>query len=175
MQESGPSLPPSSRPTVKTFLLETTTIVPRSIEETFSFFADAFNLQEITPPWLRFEILTPPPISMAAGALIDYRIRIRGIPVRWRTCITEWSPPYRFVDEQIQGPYRLWRHEHVFTEDAQTGGTCMLDRVTYAIPGWVLAPMINRFYVKNDLDRIFRYRQDTLLSLFPPRTGVPSR
>lgn len=151
---------------MKTFLLEQSTLVPRSLRETFEFFADAGNLQAITPPWLHFQILTPLPIAMGAGTLIDYRIRLHGIAIRWRTRICAWEPPMRFIDEQLSGPYRVWRHEHTFEEDpGGSGGTLMRDRVTYAPPGWVLAPLIVRIYVGRELDRIFAYRRETLLKM----------
>jgi ligand-binding SRPBCC domain-containing protein len=134
-------------------------------EELFPFFADARNLERITPPWLHFEVLTPPPIEMERGALIDYRLRWRVLPIRWRTEITAWQPPYRFVDEQKRGPYRLWRHEHLFVEDRET--TTMTDRVEYAVPG---GRLVQRFFVKPDVERIFAHRRQVLSSLFP----VPS-
>ena len=102
-------------------LLETELSFERPRDEVFSFFAEASNLETITPPWLRFAIVTPRPIEMGLGALIDYDLRIRGLPVRWRSEITVWDPPYRFVDEQRRGPYRRWRHEHRFEErDGET-------------------------------------------------------
>jgi ligand-binding SRPBCC domain-containing protein len=154
---------------VKTFRLETTTIVPRPIEETFEFFADAGNLEAITPPWLNFEITTRRPIAMQGGALIDYRLKLRGIPLTWKTRITAWEPPFRFIDEQLKGPYKLWRHEHTFAPDPEgSGGTLMIDRVDYAFFGGPFAPLINRLYVRRDLDRIFAYRTETLLKLLAP-------
>jgi ligand-binding SRPBCC domain-containing protein len=105
----------------------------RPVSEVFSFCADAGNLDVITPPWLRFQILTPRPMAMRVGAQIDYRLRLRGLPLRWQSEITVWQPPHRFVDEQRRGPYRAWRHEHTFT--AQDGGTLVGDRVRYAVLG----------------------------------------
>ncbi|HLO39963.1 MAG TPA: SRPBCC family protein [Phycisphaerales bacterium] len=158
---------------MKTFRLETTTVVPRPIEETFEFFADAGNLEAITPPWLNFEIVTPRPIDMSAGTLIDYRLRLHGIPLRWKTRIAAWEPPFRFVDEQLSGPYRLWRHEHIFENDpAGSGGTRMTDRVEYAFFGGPLTPLVNRIYVRRDLDRIFEFRRTMLLKLLAPRPEV---
>ncbi|MFA6046485.1 MAG: SRPBCC family protein [Phycisphaerales bacterium] len=127
----------------------------------FPFFADAANLNLITPPWVHFKILTPLPLEMREGALLDYRIRLHGIPIRWRTRITSWEPDRRFVDEQIKGPYYLWRHEHTF-EDAD-GGTLCRDRVTYAHPGGAL---VHRWFVGPDVKRIFEYRQARLLAMF---------
>ena len=137
------------------------TRVPRPRDEVFAFFADAANLQELTPPWLGFEILTPRPIEMRPGALIDYRLRLRFIPIRWRTRITVWEPPYRFVDEQLRGPYRLWLHEHTFKEDGD--GTLCGDFVRYAVPFGALA---NRLLVARDVRKIFAYRERRLQEIF---------
>ena len=128
----------------------------------FQFFADAGNLQELTPPWLHFHIRTPQPISMRVGTLIDYQLRIRGFPVKWRTEITAWEPPVRFVDEQRRGPYRVWIHEHKFR--SQDGGTAVEDWVLYRPPGgW----LIDRLLVRRDVEKIFAYRHQRLLDLFP--------
>ena len=107
--------------------------VPQPREEVFDFFADAFNLEAITPPWLNFSVKTPAPIAMETGTLIDYRLRLHGIPITWRTLISVWEPPFRFVDQQLRGPYRLWHHEHTFEE--LDGGTLVRDTVDYAVPG----------------------------------------
>lgn len=133
-------------------------------DEVFSYFSDARNLEQITPPWLRFEILTPDPLIMRVGATIDYRLRIRGLPVRWQTEISEWQPPHSFVDEQRRGPYRLWHHQHTFV--AVDGGTEIRDEVRYLAPGWFLEPLINRLFVRPDVDRIFAYRREQLLAKF---------
>ena len=133
-------------------------------ERAFEFFGDAFQLEAITPPWLRFHVLTPRPIEMRAGTLIDYRLRLHGIPVKWRTEISVWEPPIRFVDRQISGPYAVWIHEHTFEE--QDGGTLVRDRVTYRIPyGRMIGGLANRILVKRDLENIFRFRQDALARL----------
>ena len=136
--------------------------IPLPLEQVFPFFSNAANLETITPPWVGFEILTPQPIEMREGALIDYRIRLHGLPLRWRTRITVWEPPHRFVDEQIRGPYTLWRHEHRFEANAE--GTRMTDRIEYRIaldwmPG---AGLVHRFFVRPDLERIFGYRREAL-------------
>jgi ligand-binding SRPBCC domain-containing protein len=137
-------------------------VLPRSIEEVFSFFADAANLEALTPPWLGFEILSQRPIQMRVGTLIDYRIRLHGIPVRWTSEITQWDPPNVFIDEQRRGPYRLWRHEHRFLE--QEGSTEVLDQVEYAIAfDW----LTHLWLVKPDLERIFDFRERELRRLFP--------
>lgn len=144
-----------------THSFETEIWLPAEREKVFPFFADARNLEVITPPWLHFHILTPGEIPMRAGALIDYRLRIHGLPVRWRTEITAWNPPHGFVDEQRRGPYRLWRHTHTFTP--QAGGTLCHDRVDYAVPGGAL---VNRLLVRRDVERIFAYRAEALKKHF---------
>ena len=145
---------------MRTFLFESEQCFGMPPAAVFPFFAEARNLEAITPPWLGFEVLTPAPIVMARGTLIDYRLRWRGIPLRWRTEITDWQPPHRFVDRQLRGPYRMWRHEHLFVE--HDGGTRMSDRVEYAVPGGALA---NRLIVARDVARIFSYRQRVLRAL----------
>jgi ligand-binding SRPBCC domain-containing protein len=127
----------------------------------FPFFSDAANLEALTPPWMRFQIVTPRPIAMHAGALIDYRLRVRGFPLRWRSEITAWEPPFRFVDEQRRGPYRLWKHEHRF-EDSD-GGTRALDIVHYAVSFDFLSHLL---IVKPDIERIFAFRTKELLQRF---------
>lgn len=128
----------------------------------FPFFADAANLERITPPWVRFRILTPGPIVMRLGTLIDYRIRVHGLPLPWRTEIAEWEPPFRFVDVQLRGPYRLWQHTHTFVEVG--GGTLCRDEIAYAVLG---GSVINRLFVQRDVERIFAHRREALAGLFP--------
>ena len=128
--------------------------LPRPVREVFAFFADAHNLGVLTPAFLHFEVLSPAPISMGVGTLIDYRIRLRGIPIRWRTRITVWDPPRRFVDAQLRGPYRLWEHTHTFED--RDDGTMVVDSVRYALPGPAFASaIVNRLIVARDLTRIF--------------------
>lgn len=135
--------------------------LPGSRPDVFTFFADPANLEAITPPWLNFVTLTPLPIQMCAGALIDYQLKIHGIPVRWRTEITAWEPPFRFVDEQTRGPYRRWIHEHRFEE--RDGGTLMIDHIRYRVPGGIL---IERLFVRRDIETIFAHRREKLLAAF---------
>ena len=146
---------------MKIWTLETEQWLPPPREEVFQFFADAFNLEIITPPLLEFRVVTPPPITMKLGTVIDYRLKLRGIPLRWRSEITRWVPPDLFVDEQRRGPYRLWRHLHTFEESG--GGTIARDRVEYAVIG---GPIVRNLLVAPDLRRIFAYRQEKLSEMF---------
>ena len=148
---------------MRIFELETEIWLPRPRAEVFPFFADAANLERITPPWLHFEIASRPPIEMRPGATIDYRLRVRGLPLRWRSEITAWEPPHRFVDEQRRGPYRLWHHTHTFEES--DGGTLCRDRVRYAVPFGRLA---NWLIVRRDVERIFAFRAEALKRIFAP-------
>lgn len=145
------------------FLLRCELRLPGRRSDVFPFFADAENLERITPPSLRFRILTPAPIEMRPGALIDYALRIRGVPTTWRSVISGWDPPRRFVDEQLRGPYRWWRHEHLFFAAGED--TLILDRVEYDVPG---GRVINRLFVAAELRRIFAFRQRKLQELLRP-------
>ncbi len=147
---------------VRTYQLEAELRLPRPCTEVFPFFAEARNLEALTPPWLRFEVLTSPPIVMQSGTLIDYRLRLHGIPIRWRTRIEDWEPPFRFVDTQLRGPYRLWHHTHTFTPCDE--GTLCRDVVRYRPFGGAL---IDRFFVRRDVRRIFEFRARRLRELFP--------
>jgi ligand-binding SRPBCC domain-containing protein len=153
---------------VRDHRVETRLWLPRSRDDVFPFFADAYNLEQITPPWLRFSVLTPRPIEMRAGTLIDYRLRLHGVPLRWRTEIAVWEPPVRFVDRQVSGPYETWEHEHRFRDAG--GGVVMSDRVDYRIRGGRLADWIGDHAVaRRDLRRIFEYRRDALQARFGVR------
>jgi len=142
--------------------------LPQHRDVVFSFFADALNLEAITPPWLRFALVTPAPIAMQTGTLIDYRLRLHGLPLRWQSEITLWDPPFCFVDEQRRGPYRRWLHMHTFEEKA--GGTLCRDLVEYAVPG---GRFIHWLIERRDVERIFAYRQKFLRGHFP--AGFDSR
>lgn len=133
-------------------------------EELFQFFGDATNLEKITPDLLNFKVVTPKPIDMKPGTLIDYKLKVRGIPIRWRTLIATWNPPEKFTDEQLKGPYKRWHHTHTFTEE--NGGTRCHDLVEYAPPGGPLAPLINKLLVQKDVEKIFMHRARVLANLF---------
>jgi ligand-binding SRPBCC domain-containing protein len=141
------------------------TVVHAPLATAFAFFADAANLERLTPPWLRFSIRTAPPIVMRAGLEIEYRIHLYGIPIRWVSVIDVWEPGVRFVDRQVRGPYRWWRHEHRF--EAVGEATRVIDDVDY-LPraAWLTGRLVSR-----DVERIFEYRHATLGRLFPPRQG----
>ena len=143
------------------YRLETSQFLPCARQRVFEFFSDAFQLQTLTPGWMHFSVLTPAPIHLAAGTLIDYRLRVHGVPLRWQSCISVWQPPYRFVDEQLRGPYRRWHHEHVFEEVA--GGTLCRDIVDYDVPG---GSIIHALFVRPDLVKIFAFRQQKLREIF---------
>jgi ligand-binding SRPBCC domain-containing protein len=133
--------------------LEAAQRLSRPIEAALPFFADAFNLESITPPTLQSRILTAGPLAMRAGAAIDHRLRLSGVPARWRSEITAWEPPFRFVDEQRRGLDRWWIHEHRFHEERDE--TVVPDRVDYGVPGGAL---VHRFLVRPALRRIFADR-----------------
>lgn len=131
--------------------------LPGTPEEVFAFFADARNLEALTPPLLRFRVITPGPIAMGAGTLIRYRLRVHGVPVSWLTEIREWDPPYGFVDEQLKGPYALWHHTHTF-EPADDGGTLMRDVVRYRVGLGPLGALATALVVRRDVEAIFDFR-----------------
>ena len=147
---------------MRTHLIEREQRLPAPPEEVFPFFEDAWNLEAITPPFLGFEVTTPRPLEMRPGALIDYRLKLHGVPVRWRTRIETFEPPHVFVDMQVSGPYRLWHHTHVFERDGR-GGTLMRDRVRYALPLWPLGELAHLAFVRRDLRRIFDFRRQAIL------------
>jgi ligand-binding SRPBCC domain-containing protein len=140
--------------------LEREQILPLPPEEAFAFFADALQLEAITPPWLHFRVLTPAPIEMRAGTEIEYRLRLHGVPVRWLTRIEVWEPGRRFVDLQLRGPYSVWHHTHSFTPHPD--GTSMRDLVRYALPLGALGRVAGGAFVRRDLERIFDFRREAI-------------
>jgi ligand-binding SRPBCC domain-containing protein len=139
---------------------------PVAAEELFPFFADARNLEILTPPWLQFRVMTPN-IALGEGTLIDYRLRIHGVPLRWRTRINLWQPPHQFIDEQIRGPYRQWIHEHSFDSDEK--GTLVRDHVRYAV---FFDFIVHRWLVRPEVERIFAFRAAALKKIFALKPGA---
>ncbi len=139
-------------------------VVPCPVDRVFAFFADAGNLEALTPPWLRFRMLTPLPIEMRAGAIIDYRLTVHGLPITWKTEILEWEPNRGFLDIQRSGPYRTWAHTHRFVPG--NGGTTVTDHVEYELPLGPLGRVANGLVVRHDLDRIFGYRRQRIAEIF---------
>jgi ligand-binding SRPBCC domain-containing protein len=148
----------------QTYRLERSQLIPRPQHEVFAFFADAANLERLTPDFLRFQIETPLPMEMRAGALIDYRLTLMGLPVRWRTRISSWEPPQRFCDDQERGPYALWHHVHEF--EAMGDQTRMSDRVDYRLPLGPLGTLAHVLSVRRMLERIFDHRRSVIEQLF---------
>lgn len=146
------------------YRLERTQYIARPRHEVFQFFADAANLESLTPDFLHFRILTPLPICMQPGTIIDYRLRLFGMPFAWRTRIAVYDPPHCFTDVQVRGPYRYWYHLHTFSDASE--GTCMVDRVTYGLPLGALGRLLHRLWVHRTLEAIFDYRQGRLQERF---------
>ena len=135
------------------------------IEEVFDFFSKAENLGALTPPSLEFEILSPLPLVMGKGTLIDYRLKLMRVPFRWQSKIVGWDPPFCFIDEQVRGPYRSWHHEHRFEPTER--GTRIIDELTYEVPGWIAEPLVFGLFVGPRVRDIFTYRKAAMMKLFP--------
>ncbi len=147
-------------------ILRTKSIIHRPIQEVFTFFSKAENLQLMCPPELSFTILTPLPIEMQQGTIIDYKLSLSGFPFYWKTKITEWKDGESFTDEQVKGPYRMWQHTHFF-KDLGNHTTEMTDEVLFLSPGWILEPILHHLWVKHQVENIFSYRENKLKQLFP--------
>ena len=148
----------------KIYTLAFDQLVPRPLPEVFAFFSRAENLEVLTPPWLNFKILEVTPQPIQAGTLINYSLRVHGIPLRWTSEIVEWEPPHGFVDLQLRGPYKLWRHEHRF--EARDGGTLISDTISLALPLGVLGQIAYKLKVHSDMDEIFAFRKTEIRTFF---------
>lgn len=148
----------------KTYTLSFAQHVPRPLPEIFDFFSRAENLEVLTPPWLNFKILGVKPQPVQQGTLINYSLRVHGIPLRWTSEIVEWEPPHRFVDLQLRGPYKVWRHEHRF--EADDGGTLIADTINLALPLGVLGQIAYKIKVKSDVQEVFAFRENKIRNLF---------
>lgn len=150
---------------MKEELVLVTQDLPRPRSEVFPFFADPANLQRLTPPWLHFQVLTPEPLPRGEGAVFEYRLKVRGLPIRWRTLIETYEDGVKFVDRQIAGPYALWHHTHRF-EDLPDGGTRITDQVRYKVGWGLIGRIVTALWVRRDIERIFAYRKQVLAELF---------
>lgn len=153
----------------QTYYLERKQFIRRPLAEVFAFFSNAENLEKITPKSLRFEFLTPRPILMQTGTTIEYRLRIGGIPVRWKTLIETYEPMRSFSDSQAKGPYRLWHHTHEFAE--VDGGVMMVDRVRYQLPFGIVGRLAHALFVRRQLHTIFDYRRRQIELIFENPAG----
>ena len=149
---------------MKVYTLKREHVISKNILDVFDFFSRPENLAKITPPKMKFKILTPTPIEMKEGALIDYTVRVLGIPIRWRTLITKYQPPNIFIDQQLKGPYSLWHHTHTFEKISQNE-TLIKDIVVYTIPFGFIGRIVHFLYIKKDLDKIFNFRKDKIADL----------
>ena len=149
---------------MKYYELDVEQFIDQPVEKVFEYFSRPENLEEITPPRLGFTIMTPIPIPMEKGSLIDYTIRILGFSVHWRTLITSYDPPHGFVDEQIKGPYVLWHHRHSFKKE--NGGTIIRDTVRYVVPLGIIGRFLNLIWIRKDLKDIFAYRRKFIANKF---------
>lgn len=143
------------------------TYLPAPRDQVFRFFSDVTQLEALTPAWLRFSVTTPTPIELREGSIIDYKLLVHGIPLKWRSLISCWKPPYQFADEQIRGPYRHWYHVHTFEGVGE--GTLCRDEVEFAHVG---GRLIYRLFVKSDLQKIFEFRTQVLQQIFNQRAAV---
>ncbi len=153
------------------FIFHAEQLVPRPLAEVFEFFSRAENLEQLTPKWLNFRILSVEPVPVRKGTLMRYSLRWRIFPIRWTSEVIEWEPPYRFVDVQRKGPYKLWHHEHRFV--AESNGTGITDEVRYLLPLGVFGSMAHKLKVKKDVETIFAYRTEVVNRLFGEKGQLP--
>lgn len=146
--------------------LQTRVLIPRPLREVFPFFSDPANLERLTPPWLNFKVLSSPQ-KAHAGQLIDYRLQVRGLPLRWRTLISRWDPPRGFVDVAVHSPYAFWHHTHEFK--ALGRQTLMTDTVLFSLPLAPLGDWLAGAYVQADVEKIFAWRSQAIQGLFPAK------
>lgn len=151
-----------SKSSRSSYLLSTSIVLAHPIEEIFQFFSEAENLELLTPKFLNFKICSQLPIQMMQGSLIDYQIRLYGIPTRWKTLIQEWHPPNQFIDKQLTGPFLTWEHTHEF-RTLENNSTQMNDIVEYKVPG---GSFVNAIFVKKRLLSIFEYRSSVMQDIF---------
>ncbi len=149
---------------MRVYVFEKRQRVELPVEEAFAFYGDAANLEPLTPPWLHFKVITPRPLTLQKGTLLEYRLKLHRVPLHWKTLIETWEPPLRFVDIQEKGPYSLWEHTHLFEADGP-GATVIHDRVRYAIPFGPLGSLAHRLFVRRDLERIFEFRSAAVAEL----------
>ena len=149
---------------MKLYSLHFKQTINRPIEEVFDFFSKPENLSRITPKKLNFKILTPTPIKMMKGQIIDYTIRLIGFQIHWRTLITDYNPPYSFIDQQINGPYTIWHHKHTFKKTAN--GVEIYDDITYSIPFGIIGRILHYIWIKKDLEKIFKHREKVIEQIF---------
>jgi hypothetical protein len=173
LDQWAPGSPHADPQRGRVHVLEREQLLDRPVSEVFAFFAEARNLERITPPFLQFEVLSPDPIPMRVGTLIEYCLRLHRVPVRWVTRIEVWETNTMFVDRQVLGPYSLWHHTHEF--QAVGSGTLVLDRVRYAVPFGPLGQLARLLFVQRDLDDVFAYRRTAVLREFGVSTRVDSR
>jgi ligand-binding SRPBCC domain-containing protein len=148
----------------KSYTLSFQQHVSRPLPEVFEFFSRAENLEVLTPPWLNFKILDVSWQPIRQGTLIKYGLRFHGIPLRWTSEIVEWEPPYRFIDIQLRGPYKLWRHEHRF--ETRDGGTLISDTINLALPLGFAGELAYKIKVESDVQEIFAFREKKVHALF---------
>ncbi len=149
---------------MKVYKLKFKQVINSSLDDVFSFFSNPENLSKITPEKLGFNILTPTPIKMKEGQLIDYSIKLLGKKIRWRTMITEYIPKVKFVDQQLKGPYSMWHHTHEFRD--LDGKVEMTDEIYYVMPFGILGRLVNFLFVSRDLNNIFKHRVEIINKIF---------